>query len=181
MKRPASWKEDASTSSDDSSDSDSEDDKFDRKKNSKHIGGSNSFIDAMSEANIKKKKVGAIDYEALSKHGYHGGPSVLKVPPPRVEEEEQNWSWSTGKDVVERKNSTEESFAERERTRAAAHGEDLLHVQANLQLDKRDKKASFSQKEKRKRDLGQASRGKNYVEEEKRLLRDSGVYSGFDS
>ncbi|PKU79389.1 hypothetical protein MA16_Dca000734 [Dendrobium catenatum] len=129
---------------------------------------------------IKKKKVGGIDYEALSKHGYHGGPSVLKVPPPRVEEKEQNWSWSTGKDGDEGKDSSDESFAERERTRAAAHGENLLHLQANLQSDKRDKKSSFSQKEKRKRDLGQASRGKNYVEEEKRLLRDSGVYSGFD-
>ncbi|KAL0925873.1 hypothetical protein M5K25_004247 [Dendrobium thyrsiflorum] len=181
MKRPASWKEDASTSSDDSSDSDSEDDKLVRKKSCKHIGGSKSLIDTMSEATLKKKKVGGIDYEALSKHGYHGGPSVLKVPPPRVEEKEQNWSWSTGKDGDERKDSTDESFAERERTRAAAHGENLLHVQANLQSDKRDKKSSFSQKEKRKRDLGQASRGKNYVEEEKRLLRDSGIYSGFDS
>lgn len=181
MKRPASWKEDVSTSSDDSSDSDSEDDKLGRNTNIKHIGGSKSFIDSMSEANIKKKKVGGLDYEALSKHGYHGGPSVLKVPPPRIEEKEQNWSWSTGRDGTERKNSTEESFAEREQTRAAAHGEDFLHAQANLQSIYRDKKASFSQKEKRKRDLGQASRGKNYVEEEKRLLRDSGIYSGFDS
>ncbi|XP_020586042.1 UPF0690 protein C1orf52 homolog [Phalaenopsis equestris] len=181
MKRPASWKEVASASSDDSSDSDSDDDKLDRKKNSKHFGDSKNIMDTMSEANIKKKKVGGIDYEALSKHGYHGGPSVLKVPPPRVEEKEQNWSWSTGKDGNERNNSTEEPFEERERTRAAAHGKDPLHVQVNLQLDKKDKKASFSQKEKRKRDLGQASRGKNYVEEEKRLLRDSGVYSGFDS
>ncbi|GJP32779.1 hypothetical protein CLOM_g17376 [Closterium sp. NIES-68] len=40
---------------------------------------------------------------------------------------------------------------------------------------------SFSQREKRKRDAGQASRGKNYVEEEKRQLRDQGVYSGFDA
>jgi hypothetical protein len=39
---------------------------------------------------------------------------------------------------------------------------------------------SVAQKEKRKRDLGQASRGKNYVEEEKRALRNNGVYSGFD-
>jgi hypothetical protein len=29
--------------------------------------------------------------------------------------------------------------------------------------------------------MGQSSRGKNYVEEEKRLLRDQGVYSGFDT
>lgn len=34
--------------------------------------------------------------------------------------------------------------------------------------------------EKRKRDMGQAKRGKNYVEEEKRQARSFGVYSGFD-
>lgn len=36
------------------------------------------------------------------------------------------------------------------------------------------------EQEKRKRDQGQASRGKNYVEEEKRIGRSLGVYSGFD-
>eukprot|EP01066_Platyproteum_vivax_P009142 Platyproteum_vivax@DN3999_c0_g1_i1.p1 len=37
--------------------------------------------------------------------------------------------------------------------------------------DSRGHKDGFSQKEKRKRDLGQANREKSYVEEEKRLLR----------
>ena len=36
---------------------------------------------------------------------------------------------------------------------------------------KKAKTETFRQKEKRKRDLGQSSRGKSYVEEEKRLLR----------
>ncbi|KAK8936646.1 hypothetical protein KSP39_PZI012277 [Platanthera zijinensis] len=137
----------------------------------------NYHMHPVKTANSKKKKPGGMDYEALSKHGYHGGPSILRVPPPRVEQKDQNWSWSTGKEGDEAKkiSTTEESYSERERTRAAAHGEELL------QLDRREKKTSFSQKEKRKRDLGQASRGKNYVEEEKRLLRDSGIYSGFDS
>lgn len=36
---------------------------------------------------------------------------------------------------------------------------------------RRRKGESFNQKEKRKRDLGQASRGKSFVEEEKRILR----------
>ena len=36
---------------------------------------------------------------------------------------------------------------------------------------KKQKVESFRQKEKRKRDLGQSSRGKSYVEEEKRILR----------
>ncbi|ONK62762.1 uncharacterized protein A4U43_C07F7870 [Asparagus officinalis] len=44
----------------------------------------------------------------------------------------------------------------------------------------KEKSKLFSQKEKRKMDLGQASKGKNYVEEETRLLRDSVVYFDFD-
>lgn len=136
----------------------------------------------MNVAAMSRQK--KLAFDALSRHGYRGGPSVLKVPPPKEPEKEADWSWSTGKD---RKNETkngdkdesaEESYQERERTRAAlVQGEQLLHVNANK---KEREKESFSQKEKRKRDLGQASRGKNYVEEEKRLLRDNGVYSGFD-
>lgn len=34
--------------------------------------------------------------------------------------------------------------------------------------------------EKKKRDTGQQSRGKSTVEEEKRIARNFGVYSGFD-
>ena len=123
-----------------------------------------------------KQKSGAIDFEALKRHGYKGGLSVLSVPPPK-EDEKQDWSWSTGKDKAETK-EVEESFEERQKTRyAIADGEQLINVQTR----KERKDLSFSQKEKRKRDLGQASRGKNYVEEEKRLLRDNGIYSGFDS
>ncbi len=41
---------------------------------------------------------------------------------------------------------------------------------------------SLMQQEKRKRDKGQAKGGgKNFVEEEKRLARNHGVYSGFDT
>ena len=35
--------------------------------------------------------------------------------------------------------------------------------------------------EKRKRDTGQAKSAKNYVEEEKRIARGFGMYSGFDT
>ncbi|KAL5561723.1 hypothetical protein UlMin_031470 [Ulmus minor] len=124
----------------------------------------------------KGKKSSGVDFEALKKYGYKGGPSVLRVPPPK-EAEKQDWSWSNGKEKREAKES-EESYAERMKTRAAlAQGEALPTV-----VTRQDRKnASFSQKEKRKRELGQASRGKNYVEEEKRLLRDSGIYSGFDT
>lgn len=45
--------------------------------------------------------------------------------------------------------------------------------------DKRQQ--TFQQKEKRKRDVGQAKSAKNYVEEEKRLARNFGMYSGFDT
>lgn len=122
----------------------------------------------------KKKKKG-FDFEALSRHGYKGGLSVLKVPPPK-EMEEQDWSWSKGDEKQPKEG--EESFEERQKTRAAiADGEELAYA-----LTQKEKKnLSFQQKEKRKRDLGQASRGKNYVEEEKRLLRESGIYSGFDA
>lgn len=43
-----------------------------------------------------------------------------------------------------------------------------------------EKRLTLNQKEKRKRNAGQATKGKNYVEEEKRLARNYGVYSGFD-
>lgn len=45
---------------------------------------------------------------------------------------------------------------------------------------KAKKNLSWSQKEKKKRDGGQQSRGKSTVEEEKRIARQFGVYSGFD-
>ena len=35
--------------------------------------------------------------------------------------------------------------------------------------------------EKRKRDMGQAKKAKNYVEDEKRVARNYGMYSGFDN
>ena len=75
----------------------------------------------------------------------------------------------------------EESFQDRQKTRAALRDGELLATARTGGGSKEKKNLSFSQKEKRKRDLGQASRGKNYVEEEKRLLRDSGIYSSFDT
>jgi hypothetical protein len=39
---------------------------------------------------------------------------------------------------------------------------------------------SYDLQEKRKRDAGMQSRGKSTVEEEKRIARQFGVYSGFD-
>lgn len=132
----------------------------------------------MSTGKSRKQKSSVVDFEALKRHGFKGGPSILNVPPPKEGDNvEQDWTWSTGKE--RRVNQEiEESYEERQKTRAAISiGEQLPTVQTQ----KEKKNISFSQKEKRKRELGQASRGKNYVEEEKRLLRESGIYSGFDS
>lgn len=125
----------------------------------------------MCAASSRKKKSGAIDFEALKQHGYKGGLSVLKVPQPK---EEPNWTWSTGREHREAGEPEKKSSQERVKP-----GNDAAVVNVQKETDK--KNLSFSQKEKRKRELGQASRGKSYVEEEKRLLRDSGVYSGFDT
>ncbi|XP_054781188.1 uncharacterized protein LOC129288571 [Prosopis cineraria] len=166
MKRTMPWSDnDDDSSSDESSSlhSDSEHNSETGKKKSKD--------------KPREQKSGVIDFEALKRHGFKGGPSVLNVPQPKEGEKEQDWSWSTGKERPGNK-EVEESFEERQKTRAAISlGEQL----STVQTQREKKNISFSQKEKRKRELGQASRGKNYVEEEKRLLRDSGIYSGFDT
>ncbi|XP_051118686.1 uncharacterized protein LOC127242951 [Andrographis paniculata] len=175
MKRGLRWsdrEDDDDTSSDSSTlDTDSEE----NNGASKSKKSSSSKLSKSSQVESSKKQKG-IDFDALSRHGYKGGLSVLKVPAPKEPEHEQDWTWSTGQET--RSKESEESFQDRQKTRAAlADGEQLEHV-----LTRKDKRnLSFQQKEKRKRELGQASRGKNYVEEEKRLLRDSGIYSGFDS
>ncbi|GMN32955.1 hypothetical protein TIFTF001_046651 [Ficus carica] len=167
MKRAMPWidKEDDS-SSDDSSASESDTAEIKPKGQSK-----------APEGKSGKRRSNVVDFDALKRHGFKGGPSVLRVPPPK-EPEKQDWSWSTGKEKREDNKESDESYQERQKTRAAiAEGEQLRTA-----LTRNDKKnLSFAQKERRKRELGQASRGKNYVEEEKRLLRDSGVYSGFDA
>ncbi|XP_028762178.1 UPF0690 protein C1orf52 homolog [Neltuma alba] len=166
MKRAMPWSDDDEDSSSDESSSlhsDSEHNSETGKKKSKDKS--------------REQKSKAIDFEALKRHGFKGGPSVLKVPPPKEGDKEQDWSWSTGQERRDNK-EVEESYEERQKTRAAISlGEQL----STVQTQREKKNISFSQKEKRKRELGQASRGKNYVEEEKRLLRDSGIYSGFDT
>ncbi|XP_022731835.1 uncharacterized protein LOC111286227 [Durio zibethinus] len=168
MKRAMPWNDDEASSSDESScsNSDSEAEAEDGPPNTK---SKKSF-----QAKSGKKKSAALDFEALKQHGYKGGLSVLNVPPPK---EKPDWSWSTGKESRETR-EVKESFEDRQKTRAAILDAEEL---ANVQTRKEKQNVSFSQKEKRKRELGQASRGKNYVEEEKRLLRDSGIYSGFDT
>ncbi|PNT75610.1 UPF0690 protein C1orf52 homolog isoform X2 [Brachypodium distachyon] len=179
MKRAAPWEETLEVISDDSLSSDSDDEAGEGKGEGSFRLPNSSKPAASAEAITKKRKPGGVDFSALSRHGYRGGPSVLTVAPPKVE---PNWTWSTGKDRNDKEVLTE-SYEERERTRAAVtEGEKLIGVRnPQPRQTEKEKEASFSQKEKRKRDRGQASRGKNYVEEEKRLLRGSGVYSGFDT
>ncbi|XP_011032657.1 PREDICTED: uncharacterized protein LOC105131404 [Populus euphratica] len=166
MKRLTPWsdeEDDSSSSSGSDSEGAAADKKSSRQKKSRGKSG-------------KLKSGGAVDFEALRQHGYKGGLSVLSVPAPK-DDTKPDWTWSTGK---ERRETTDvgESYQERQKTRYALRdGEALM----NVQTSKEKKNMSFQQKEKRKRELGQASRGKNYVEEEKRLLRESGVYSGFDT
>ncbi|CAM6111098.1 unnamed protein product [Calypogeia fissa] len=177
----------AAISDDSSSDSDSEDDEQNSRVGGaavpqKKKGTEEVFV------GVKKPKLG---FDELSKHGYSGGPSILHIPAPKQEVGNENWSWSNGKRESGGQQG-EESIEERELTRELANEKAMkmattaLAESAFAKQQKADAMAeqrarSFSQKEKRKRDLGQASRGKNYVEEEKRLLRDSGVYSGFDT
>ncbi|MBA0826133.1 hypothetical protein Goarm_011017 [Gossypium armourianum] len=170
MKRAMPWDDhdeaNDSSSSDESSSSNPDSEAED--------GPPNTKLKNSSQAKSRKQKSAALDFEALKRHGYNGGLSVLNVPPPK---EKPDWSWSTGRESSEIR-EIKESFEDRQNTRAAIlDAEELVNVQTR----KEKQNVSFSQKEKRKRELGQASRGKNYVEEEKRLLRESGVYSGFDT
>lgn len=151
-------------------------------------------VDSQEPAKDTKKAsaAGGLDYEALSRHGYSGGLSIMNVPAPTQDAGDQDWSWSSGKRKGGGNDEQQESIEHRERTREAIGEEAELAAARAVaaynftKKQKRDaiaeqKAVSFAQKEKRKREMGQASRGKNYVEEEKRLLRDSGVYSGFDT
>ncbi|KAG7552967.1 hypothetical protein ISN45_Aa06g035380 [Arabidopsis thaliana x Arabidopsis arenosa] len=156
-----SSEESSSSSASDSNVDDTEAGKKKKRKSKKPI------------ARFAKKDKKAFDYESLQQHGY----KAVGLPDISAPMEKQDWSWATGKDK-QRVEEVKESYREREATRAAVTGGETIE---NAQLRTDRKNLSFSQKEKKKRDLGQASRGKNYVEEEKRQLRESGVYSGFDS
>eukprot|EP00252_Welwitschia_mirabilis_P017957 TRINITY_DN40089_c0_g1_i1.p1 TRINITY_DN40089_c0_g1~~TRINITY_DN40089_c0_g1_i1.p1 ORF type:complete len:193 (+),score=51.57 TRINITY_DN40089_c0_g1_i1:144-722(+) len=185
---PNSGSPSTSSSEQESSDSDSEDFRSQTKR--KKIGEAAASRDTDKKEREARKS--GIDFDALKRYGYSGGPSVLNVPPPKQKEPiEQDWSWSTG-NRKRTEEAEEETYEERQKTRhavlegaalsaAQAIAERNLVTQQRREIANEQRRLSFSRKEKRKRDLGQASRGKNYVEEEKRLLRDQGIYSGFDS
>eukprot|EP00879_Flechtneria_rotunda_P011214 GHRR01011712.1.p1 GENE.GHRR01011712.1~~GHRR01011712.1.p1 ORF type:complete len:194 (+),score=66.66 GHRR01011712.1:247-828(+) len=162
--------------------------------------GDDSRTDGADEAGqqqqmLAKKHKAEITIEDLQKQGYQSGPSVLFMKPPDGPLE-QNWNWSNGKAEKAREGS-EETYEERTRTheaatsaaeesarlamKAAEHAAKLRQQAKQEQQElAKQKKLSFNQKEKRKRDAGMQSRGKSTVEEEKRVARQYGVYSGFD-
>ncbi|KAL3135767.1 hypothetical protein ABBQ32_007330 [Trebouxia sp. C0010 RCD-2024] len=146
----------------------------------------------------KRKRTDKIDLQTLQQHGYKSGPSVLYVPAPQ--QAEQSWEWASGKDAVHanREDKDTETAQDREQTRAAATtgaeataalSQKAMQQNLKLKAGKRaeqhqmtqERRQTFQQKEKRKREVGQAKSAKNYVEEEKRLARNFGMYSGFDT
>ncbi|GLI64954.1 hypothetical protein VaNZ11_008359 [Volvox africanus] len=145
----------------------------------------------------KKKPI--LSLEDLERAGYKSGPSVIHIKA-QSESEPQNWNWSNGRsakaqedgDDGETRAATREAVT-KAMEESALHSVKAMEHAAKLQEEARlerleakqaraakDKLLSFNQKEKRKRDAGQTSRGKNYVEESKRQARAFGVYSGFD-
>lgn len=69
---------------------------------------------------------------------------------------------------------------------AAEHAKRLREAALREELEARQharerEKLTFNQREKRKRERGQQSSGRNFVEEEKRIQRAFGQYSGFDT
>ncbi|KAG1657368.1 hypothetical protein FOA52_015922 [Chlamydomonas sp. UWO 241] len=148
-----------------------------------------------AEAAAAKKPKKELKLEDLQRQGYKSGPSVLLMKPPE-EDGQDNWNWSNGREAKE-KEPEHESRAEREKTREiASTGAEMTGAlaqkakqqgallnqarRAERQEAKEDTKLTWNQKEKRKREQGKVSRGGSYVEDEKRVGRAHGVYSGFD-
>lgn len=141
-----------------------------------------------------KKQKTDLTLDDLEAAGFSTGPSVMYMKAP--EEQQQGWNWSDGK-AQKGEEVEEETLEERQRTReaattgaeqgatlamrGAAHSAKLREeAREERQRLQAEKQLTYNQKEKRKRNAGQATKSKNFVEEEKRLQRNFGVYSGFD-
>lgn len=138
----------------------------------------------------RPKKV--LTMEDLERAGYQSGPSVLFMKPQQAEGQ-TDWNWSNGRE----KKQDEDEEGDREATRTAvttgveesaeyamkamAHAAKLREdARAEKERLAQEKRLSFNQKEKRKRDEGKQARDKSTVEESKRQAREFGIYSGFD-
>lgn len=126
--------------------------------------------------------------EQPSVHSTGTAGSYAAIPPPSASETATNTSagsviLSTGGelsappvryDTAEAADSKQQTVSDKLPTEAPATGLKRPPPAVDTPEDHGSKKLktdNFRQKEKRKRDLGQSSRGKSYVEEEKRILR----------
>lgn len=140
-----------------------------------------------------QKKV-QVDSAALERAGYKAGPSVLHVPEQRTRADEV-WEYAAERktSVLDHSPTPEERAELREKSDVGvredvAYYKKCMQQAARMKEDKarekedkaKRKQLSFKEKEKRKRDAGMQSSAKNYVEEEKRIAREHGCYTGFD-
>jgi len=158
-------------------------------------------LDSSEEEEVEeetKKKKRTLTMEDLEKCGYKERPSILLVPEPKEEDTGISEEWSDGRAHRKREEMREEKPEERELTRKAVTED--VDVMAEFAVKRmelaekvrqerkqeqrrlaRNRKLTFNQKEKAKRNAGQASGGKNFIQEEKRIGRNFGLYSGFDT
>eukprot|EP00798_Chlamydomonas_sp_ICE-L_P019499 gene19499-26162_t len=172
--------------------SDSDADSDDKAPHEKGGGSSNKDKDPEALAGEEggpAKKGKKITMEDLQRQGYQAGPSILHLKAPE-ETGDCNWAWSSGMDAKEKEAAERQAntFAVTSGVEQSAEHAIKASILANKLRDdmraereqrKEEKNLTYSQKEKRKREDGKA-KGGSYVEEEKRLLRDHGVFSGFD-
>ena len=71
------------------------------------------MLSSSPAAPLRKRPV---DYEALSRHGFNGGPSVLYVPPPK-QNAQLIYDWSTGKRDAPGAEEGKDTYEEREKLR----------------------------------------------------------------
>jgi hypothetical protein len=100
-------------------------------------------------------------------------PSELDQNTQSISRAPKNYSKTDANEVDE---SIETGFGmkrKRDKKSSVQDHTDFSQVDSGVPISKRKKGDWYREKEKRKRDLGQSSREKSYVEEEKRILRQS--------
>lgn len=110
----------------------------------------------------------------------HSSGHYVAIPPPKEEDLGGSAKTSAGLDTISappiRYNAPSEQQLTVSNKLPSEEGAGVKRPHKSDEFDetmsnKKLKSETFRQKEKRKRDLGQSSRGKSYVEEEKRILR----------
>ena len=91
----------------------------------------------------------------------------VKYPNPKTDDNDENVGVSDASVV----NRDEEISSTSTAVAGTKRGVSVRDGDGDGSAKKKSKTETFRQKEKRKRDVGQSSRGKSYVEEEKRILR----------